>query len=164
MLRLLADLEMLDDLEGRGIDDVDARAVAVGNVDAVDVSADGGAESGADRSAILDVQQLGGGKAVTGRRKLTEVSFRLKPGEVLGLTGLVGAGRSTLLRCLFGLERTDEGRMTLLGEGYSPTGVSTAVESGVVLIPEDRRDQGIFAGLSIEEAAQARTRVGRMPR
>jgi ABC-type sugar transport system ATPase subunit len=114
-------------------------------------SADRGAEPGADRSAILDVQQLGGGKAVTGRRKLNEVSFRLKPGEVLGLTGLVGAGRSTLLRCLFGLERTDEGRMTLLGEGYSPTGVSTAVESGVVLIPEDRRDQGIFAGLSIED-------------
>jgi ABC-type sugar transport system ATPase subunit len=108
-------------------------------------------EPGAEPAAILDVQQLAGGRAVTGRRKLTDLSFRLMPGEVLGLTGLVGAGRSTLLRCLFGLEQTDEGRMTLLGERYSPTSVSTAVESGVVLIPEDRRDQGIFAGLSIED-------------
>ena len=114
-------------------------------------SADGKAQLSTQPAAILDVEQLGGGRAVTGRRKLTGVSFRLMPGEVLGLTGLVGAGRSTLLRCLFGLERTDEGRMSLLGADYGPTDVSSALESGVVLIPEDRRDQGIFAGLSIED-------------
>jgi ABC-type sugar transport system ATPase subunit len=108
-------------------------------------------EPGAEPTAILDVQQLGGGRTVSDRQKLTGISFRLTRGEVLGLTGLVGAGRSTLLRCLFGLERVDQGRMSLVGQDYAPTDVSGAVEAGVVLIPEDRRDQGIFPGLSIAD-------------
>jgi ribose transport system ATP-binding protein len=110
-----------------------------------DPSSDGGTESATVPTAILDVQGLGE------RRKLTDISFRLMPGEVLGITGLVGAGRSTLLRCLFGLEHATEGRMTLQGEDYVPQDAATAVEAGVALIPEDRRDQGIFPGLSVQD-------------
>ena len=114
-------------------------------------SSEQGPEQAAEPVPVLDVQDLAGGRAVTGRFKLTGVSFRLMPREVLGLTGLVGAGRSTLLRCLFGLDHASEGRLRLLDEDYHPGHVSAAVEAGVVLIPEDRRDQGIFPGLSITD-------------
>jgi ribose transport system ATP-binding protein len=94
---------------------------------------------------IIEVEGLGQ------KRGLTDIDLSLRPGEVLGLTGLVGSGRSRLLRSLFGLERVHEGRMTLLGEEYRPRNAHAAIQAGVVLVPEDRRDEGIFPGLSVED-------------
>ena len=59
-------------------------------------------------------------RARAGRRKSTEISFDLRKGEVLGLGGLVGAGRSELVRLLFGADRPDGGAMTLEGRPFAP--------------------------------------------
>jgi ribose transport system ATP-binding protein len=85
------------------------------------------------------------------RHKLRDCSFDVRKGEVLGLTGLLGAGRSTLLRCLFGLQKISDGQMRLTGEPYRPRDPQDAIRRGVVLVPEDRGTQGIFPGLSVQD-------------
>ena len=80
------------------------------------------------------------------------ISLQCHEGEILGIAGLSGSGRSELLHGIFGLEVKHKGRVTLLGKGKndiyidSPT---TAVKHGVALIAEDRKTQGIFASKSI---------------
>jgi ribose transport system ATP-binding protein len=96
-------------------------------------------------SPILRVRELGPGRGRAG------IDFDLRRGEVLGVSGLISSGRSTLLRHLFGLQRPRTGQMTLLGKDYQPRNAADAVAAGVVLVPEDRREQGIFPGLSVED-------------
>jgi ABC-type sugar transport system ATPase subunit len=83
-------------------------------------------------------------------RRLRNVSFDLSRGEILGVAGLVGSGRSELGRVLFGLSPFSEGRMELNGSNYRPRGVREAVSRGLVLVPEDRR-QGLVQGLSVRQ-------------
>lgn len=71
------------------------------------------------------------------------VSLALRRGEVVGLFGLIGAGRSEFLAALFGRARVTTGAMTLKGRPYRPKSVGDAVEQGVALIPESRRLQGL---------------------
>src|SRR5580698_98443 len=77
------------------------------------------------------------------------VSFDLRKGEVLGLGGLVGAGRTELARLLFGVDRPQEGSMTLEGKPYAPRSPSDAVRSGVGLVPEERRVEGLILSRSL---------------
>jgi ribose transport system ATP-binding protein len=106
------------------------------------------------RGAVaLDVDGL------TQDRRLTDVSFRVHEGEVLGITGLVGSGRSRLVRLLFGAERPTAGRMTLFGEPYAPHSPRAAVARGVGLVPEDRKRDALLMQLG---AAQNIT-VAKLP-
>ncbi len=75
--------------------------------------------------------------------KLSSVSFDLRPGEILGIAGLVGSGRSTLLRALFGDLRPQAGEMELDGEPYRPRSPIDAIREKVFLIPEDRKVHGL---------------------
>jgi ribose transport system ATP-binding protein len=79
------------------------------------------------------------------------VSFSLKAGEILGVAGLAGSGRSSLLKALGGAVRTKGGRMMLDGKPYSPANPRQAIDAGVVLVPEERREQGLVLGRSIRE-------------
>jgi ribose transport system ATP-binding protein len=81
--------------------------------------------------------------------KVKDVSFDLRHGEVLGLGGLVGAGRSELARLLFGADRPDQGAMTLDGKAFAPRRCSEAVDAGLGLVPEERRSEGLFLSKSI---------------
>ena len=83
--------------------------------------------------------------------KLRDVSFTVSPGEILGVAGLVGSGRSEVGRALFGLSRLTEGTMTLEGRGYEPRNPHDAVSHGVALVPEDRQREGLIPGMSIRE-------------
>lgn len=85
--------------------------------------------------------------------RLRDVSFDLHRGEVLGVAGLVGAGRSELGRALFGLDEVSSGRMTLRGEAYVPRNVRDAMEAGVALQPEDRKREGLMMQMSVRENA-----------
>jgi ABC-type sugar transport system ATPase subunit len=77
------------------------------------------------------------------------VSISVRPGEVVGLGGLVGSGRSTLLRALAGLERHSSGRLWIEGrEVPLPRSPRKALELGIALIPEDRKQQGLVLGMS----------------
>lgn len=79
------------------------------------------------------------------------VNFTLRAGEVLGLSGLLGSGAKELLETLFGLGPAHGGRLRLEGKDYAPRSVGAAVGNGVVLVPEDRRQQGVSPGHSIRE-------------
>lgn len=78
-----------------------------------------------------------------------DVSLDLHRGEVLGIGGLVGAGRSELARLIFGAERLDAGSMTLDGHPYAPRSPSAAVEAGVGLVPEERRTEALILTKSV---------------
>jgi ABC-type sugar transport system ATPase subunit len=77
-------------------------------------------------------------------RKLSNISFDLKAGEILGVAGLVGAGRTELGEALFGLDAVLSGELILNGAPYTPKGPREAMKAGVGLIPEDRKREGLF--------------------
>jgi len=80
---------------------------------------------------------------------LHDVSFTLRRGEVLGVAGLMGAGRTELARILAGADRPDAGRVLLHGQPVSARGPRDAIRRGVALLPEDRKTQGLVLGLSV---------------
>ncbi|MCP2073720.1 UNVERIFIED_ORG: L-arabinose transport system ATP-binding protein [Pseudomonas lini] len=79
------------------------------------------------------------------------VSFQVHKGEILGLFGLVGAGRTELLRLLSGLERQTDGRLVLHGEELKLRSPRDAIAAGVLLCPEDRKKEGIMPLASVSE-------------
>ncbi len=81
--------------------------------------------------------------------KVNNVSFRLHRGEVLGIGGLVGAGRSELARLIFGADRVDAGTMTLDGKPFAPRNPAQAVKAGLGLVPEERRAEGLVLTKSV---------------
>jgi len=80
----------------------------------------------------------------------TDVSFEVRPGEIVALAGLVGAGRSEVARAVFGIDRFDAGRVTVAGRPLPPASPTAAMAAGLALVPEDRRMQGLLMDMSIE--------------
>ncbi|MFZ6758918.1 L-arabinose ABC transporter ATP-binding protein AraG [Undibacterium sp. Ji50W] len=113
---------------------------------------------GRDLSDIYDyrTRTLSGERLIVKGLKgasLTEPQeFSVRGGEVLGFFGLVGAGRSELMRLLYGVDkRTGGALVTLDGVTVSDKGPSAAIDAGIVLCPEDRKEQGILAQASVSE-------------
>lgn len=77
-----------------------------------------------------------------------DVDLDVAAGEIVGLYGLVGSGRTELALTLFGDTRPDSGTMTLKGARYAPTSPRDAIRSGVAYLPEDRKTQGIFPDMT----------------
>ena len=77
------------------------------------------------------------------------VSFQLHRGEVLGFSGLVGAGRTEVMRAIIGADRMTRGEVYLEGKRITCKSPAEAQRLGIVLVPEDRKDQGILANLSV---------------
>ena len=84
-------------------------------------------------------------------RRLKDVSFELREGEVLGLAGLMGSGRTEVVESLFGLNKDASGQVTINGQPYEIKGVRHAIDSGLALIPEDPRREGLVLMHSVEE-------------
>jgi ABC-type sugar transport system ATPase subunit len=83
--------------------------------------------------------------------KVRRVSFSVRAGEVLALTGLVGAGRTETVRLLFGAELPESGTIELDGRRLRLKSPRDAVRSGIGLLTEDRKAQGLVLGLSVRE-------------
>jgi ribose transport system ATP-binding protein len=79
------------------------------------------------------------------------VSFVVRRGEILGMAGLVGAGRSEIARAIFGVEPPLGGTMSLAGEPLHITNPRDAIRHGIFLVPEDRRLAGLVVELSIRK-------------
>jgi rhamnose transport system ATP-binding protein len=92
----------------------------------------------------LDVSRL------TREGVFTDVSFQVRHGEIVGLAGLVGAGRSEVARAVFGIDRWDAGSVTVEGRKLPAASPTAAMSAGVALVPEDRRAQGLVMDMSIE--------------
>jgi len=88
-------------------------------------------------------------EGLTKRGVCTDVSFTARRGEILGFAGLVGAGRTEIMQLLFGYRRRDSGRIFLRGREVPLRRTRDAVRSGIALIPEERKKQGLVLGLSV---------------
>lgn len=99
-------------------------------------------------------------KALNRRGHVKAVDLGIRRGEVVGLGGLLGSGRTELARLLFGLDRSDAGEIVLGGKTVRMDSPATAIQLGLALCPEDRKAEGIIAELSVREnivlALQAR--------
>lgn len=82
---------------------------------------------------------------------LKDISFQVKKGEILGLGGLVGAGRTELAQILFGAAKKESGRILLHGKEVQISDSAQAIEHGIALVPEDRKQQGLILKMSIEK-------------
>ena len=82
---------------------------------------------------------------------LKDISFHVHAGEVLGIAGLVGAGRTEVARCLFGADKFTTGSFELDGKPYHPQNPMHALDQGIALVPEDRKKEGAVLGLSIRD-------------
>ncbi len=91
----------------------------------------------------LTLPRVGGGFAVD------HVSFTLRKGEILGLYGLMGAGRSDLLDCLAGRRPEATGKIWLDGREIKSVSVSERIQDGIVLVPEDRQRDGLVQTMSV---------------
>ncbi|HVU24362.1 MAG TPA: sugar ABC transporter ATP-binding protein [Opitutus sp.] len=97
----------------------------------------------------LELRDVRVGTAVRG------VSFALHRGEILGLGGLIGAGRTELLRAIHGADRSDAGAMSLGADRkpFAPRSPEDAIADGFAFVPEDRKQHGLLAALSVRENA-----------
>jgi ribose transport system ATP-binding protein len=96
-----------------------------------------------DATPALRVEHLSAGATVR------DFSLNVEPGEIVGVAGLVGSGRSEALRAIFGADSTDGGSVSLDGEDYDPRSPNRSVRRGLGMIPEDRRGQGLVGGMSV---------------
>lgn len=81
--------------------------------------------------------------------RVKDVSFELKKGEVLGITGLVGDGRTETALSVYGANPLKNGKMTLYGKDYTPKSPHDAVNSKIVLVPENRRLEGLITNQTV---------------
>lgn len=94
-------------------------------------------------SPALDVRNL------TRRPAFEGVSFAVAPGEIVGMFGLVGSGRTEILETLFGLASPDAGEVAIAGQPVHVTSARDAAKAGLALVPENRQQQGLFFNLSL---------------
>ena len=117
-------------------------------------------------------------KDITRKGVLNGISFKLRRGEVLGVAGLVGAGRTELARAILGIDKIDGGEIYLNGQKVTIPSFREAIRKGFALVPEDRKNQGLVqllsvcrnicmvnmndvsSGMVVSEAQRARTRAG----
>jgi ABC-type sugar transport system ATPase subunit len=85
------------------------------------------------------------------RRRFSGVSFELRRGEILGMAGLVGARRTEIGRSIFGADPVDAGRIYLNGKELTIVRPRDAIQEGIVYLTEDRKSQGLFLTMSVED-------------
>ncbi|MFP6753096.1 MAG: sugar ABC transporter ATP-binding protein [Pirellulaceae bacterium] len=90
-------------------------------------------------------------RGLTRAPAVRDVSFSVRRGEILGIAGLVGAGRTEMVRILFGADQKDHGEIWLNGEAVSIKSPRQAIRQGICLLTEDRKSQGLVLGISVQE-------------
>jgi ABC-type sugar transport system ATPase subunit len=93
---------------------------------------------------ILEVEGLSGGR-------FNDVSFSLRSGEILGLSGLVGAGRTETARALMGIDPARGGRVRFMGEEVEFGSVRHMMRRGFAYVPEDRKEEGLFLRMNVRD-------------
>ncbi|MCY7325995.1 MAG: sugar ABC transporter ATP-binding protein [Microbacteriaceae bacterium] len=114
---------------------------------------------GRDISALFPKEEAVIGDPVLSVRGLgragvfSDISFDVRAGEIVGLAGLVGAGRTEVARAIFGIDRYDAGSVEVNGVPLRPHDPQSAITAGLGLVPEDRRKQGLVMELSVTRNA-----------
>ncbi|HEX6346226.1 sugar ABC transporter ATP-binding protein [Umezawaea sp.] len=124
---------------------------------------------GRELSALFPKQDTTPGEVLLDVRRLTregvftDVSFQVRAGEIVGLSGLVGAGRSEVARAIFGIDPVDAGEVRVGGRPLRLGSPTAAMAAGIGLVPEDRRQQGLVVDASVERNV-ALASLGRLSR
>jgi rhamnose transport system ATP-binding protein len=92
-------------------------------------------------------------RGLTRRGSFADITFTVHGGAIVALAGLVGAGRTEVIRAVFGVDRYDAGEVVVGGRRLPPGDAAAAIAAGVALVPEDRRAQGLVMELSVERNA-----------
>ena len=95
------------------------------------------------KQTVLEVENLSG-------NGVTDISFKLNKGEILGIAGLVGSGRTEIMRVLYGAETAENGTIKVHNQFVKIKNISDAICHGLGLIPEDRKAQGLFLKMDIK--------------
>src|SRR4029079_11118251 len=90
-------------------------------------------------------------EALEDRRRLRGVSLEVRRGEVLGLAGLLGSGRTATARAIFGADPAERGTVRVDGQPFTPKSPRHAIRAGIAFVPEDRKAEGIIPELSVRE-------------
>lgn len=104
---------------------------------------------------MYDIERVTPGEVVLSVRGLSrrgvfeDINFDLRRGEILGFFGLVGSGRTEVMRCVFGADKPDGGEILLNNHPYTPRDPAAAIKNGIGLLPEDRKQQGLALQLSV---------------
>lgn len=93
---------------------------------------------------LLSVENISG-------HKFSNVSFQLHKGEILGLSGLVGAGRTEIARAIFGVDTIYSGRILFHGKPFHAAHPSDAIRSGIAYLSEDRKSEGLFPDMTVAD-------------
>ncbi len=102
-------------------------------------------EKGAPGEEVLRVENL------SRKGAFEPISFSVRAGEVLGFSGLMGAGRTEIMRCIFGLDRPDSGAIYLSGQKLEIRCPLDAIKAGIAMVSEDRRREGIVPHMTVRE-------------
>jgi galactofuranose transport system ATP-binding protein len=142
----LSRLELIAQMLGRELDEVEKEGVT-----------GFGEEHEAKKEPILQALDL------NQHPRLRDISFEVRPGEVVGLAGLLGAGRSETAKAIFGADPVDSGSLKVEGEDVKMGSPAAAIKAGIAFLPEDRKSEGIIPDLSVREniAAAALPRLAR---
>lgn len=97
-------------------------------------------------TSVLEVRNLS-----SARGHFKDVNFSVRKGEIFGIAGLVGAGRTELVRAIAGADPISDGTITLNGNDITPNSPADAIRNGIVLVPEDRKLQGVILDHTIAE-------------
>lgn len=91
-----------------------------------------------DKEKVLEVKNL------YGKPYLKDINFSLYKGEILGFAGLIGAGRSELMKIIFGIDKKEKGEIYIDGNPASINDVDDAIKYGIALLPENRKEEGLI--------------------
>jgi ribose transport system ATP-binding protein len=130
----LSRLELIAQMLGRELDEVEKEG-ATGF----------GEEHEASGEPILQALDL------NQHHRLRDISFEVRPGEVVGLAGLLGAGRSETAKAIFGADPVDSGSVKVEGKDMKMGSPAAAIKAGIAFLPEDRKSEGIIPDLSVRE-------------
>ncbi len=83
--------------------------------------------------------------------KIKNIDLKIYPGEIVGIAGLLGSGRSELLETLFGIEKLRTGKILVNGKAVDISSSSKAIDEGITLVPENRREQGLVLDFAVED-------------
>ena len=106
-----------------------------------------------DRSYVTN-EELLSVKNLCNGKKFQNISFSLHKGEILGLAGFVGAGRTEVLSSIFGADKLDSGEIYIKGQKVRIRTPKDAIRQGISMIPENRRDDGLVTSMTIKQNAQ----------
>lgn len=104
-----------------------------------------GGESRAPGEALLVANSIGSGRA------LRDVSLEIRRGEIVGLGGLLGSGRTETARAIFGLDKLDKGEIRFARSAKAPASAADAIKGGIGFLTEDRKAEGIVPDMSVRE-------------